>query len=132
MTPNNPVLPDILMLEDDSATAAIIKIWLKGICNTVIVQDGKETLDKIADRYINGKLFNLMLFDINIPYPWNGITLMKEIQKRWEVYKQIPFVAETAYALPEDRKRILAAGFCDYMCKPLSRQLLVDTVKSRL
>jgi len=125
-------LPDILMLEDDPATATIIKIWLKGICNTIIVQDGKETLDKIADMFENGQLFKLMLFDINIPYPWNGITLMKEIQKRWEDYKQIPFVAETAYALPEDRVRILDSGFCDYMSKPLSRQLLVEAVRSRL
>jgi len=120
------------MLEDDSATATIIQIWLKGICNTIIVYDGNETLDQISSRYLNGKLFNLMLFDINIPYPWNGITLKQEIQKRWEVYNHIPFVAETAYALPEDRKRILEAGFCDYMCKPLSRELLVETVKSRL
>jgi len=120
------------MLEDDPATATIIQIWLKGICNTILVQDGKETLDQIAARYEDGKLFNLMLFDINIPYPWNGITLKKEIQKRWVIYNQIPFVAETAYALPDDRERILAAGFCDYMCKPLSKQLLVNTVKRRL
>jgi CheY-like chemotaxis protein len=73
-----------------------------------------------------------MLFDINIPYPWNGITLKKEIQKRWGAYNSIPFIAETAYALPEDRKRILEAGFCEYLSKPLSRDMLVNKVKSRL
>jgi len=120
------------MVEDDCDTATIIRIWLKGIGNVHNVRDGNETLDQIATQYINGKLFDLMLFDINIPYPWNGITLMHEIKKRWDVYNQVPFIAETAYALPEDRKRILSAGFCDYLSKPLCRELLVETVKKRL
>ena len=132
MTLYNQSLPNILMVEDDCDTATIIRIWLKGIGNVYNVRDGNETLDQIATQYINGKLFDLMLFDINIPYPWNGITLMNEIKKRWDVYNQVPFIAETAYALPEDRKRILSAGFCDYLCKPLCRELLVETVKKRL
>jgi len=132
MTLNNKDLPSILMVEDDLDTAAIIQIWLKGTCKTINVRDGNETLDQIATQYLNGKLFDLMLFDINIPYPWNGITLMKEIKNRWDVYNQIPFIAETAFALPEDRIRILAAGFTDYLCKPLSKELLVETISKRL
>jgi CheY-like chemotaxis protein len=132
MTPIDPGLPEILLLEDDPSTATIIQIWLKGICNIALVQDGNETLEKIASHYVKGKLFDLMLFDINIPYPWNGITLMKEIRKRWEAYNTIPFIAETAYALPEDRFRILEAGFCDYFCKPLSREPLLEIVRGKL
>ncbi len=128
----NPALPDLLLLEDDPPTASILQIWLKGLCNITVVQDGSETLDQIAARYCKGKLFDVMLFDINIPYPWNGITLMTEIRKRWEAYKEVPFIAETAYALPEDRFRILEAGFCDYFCKPLSREPLVEVVRGKL
>jgi len=128
----DPDLHDLLLLEDDYATAAIIQIWLKGLCNIVIVQDGNETLEAIDSRYKAGKIFDLMLFDINIPYPWNGITLMTEIKKRWKAYNDIPFIAETAYALPEDRFRILEAGFCDYFCKPLSREPLAEAIKEKL
>ncbi|MEI6455229.1 MAG: response regulator [bacterium] len=132
MTSIDPRLPELLLLEDDPATATIIQIWLKGICNITLVQDGNETLEKISSHYLSGKLFDLMLFDINIPYPWNGITLMNEIRKHWDVYNSIPFIAETAYALPEDRFRILEAGFCEYFSKPLSREPLVEGVKEKL
>jgi CheY-like chemotaxis protein len=128
----DPELPHLLLLEDDPATAGILQIWLKGISNITLVQDGNETLETIAERYREGKLFDLMLFDINIPYPWNGITLMAEIKKKWEVYNDVPFIAETAYALPEDRQRILSSGFCQYFAKPLSKELLVESVKEKL
>jgi two-component system cell cycle response regulator DivK len=130
-TPNQS-LPEILLLEDDFATTSILRIWLKGICNITAVADGASTIMAIENRLLQNRVFDLMLFDINIPFPWNGLTLMEEICKRFEAYGTVPFVAQTAYAMPQDRDRLLAAGFCDYMAKPLNRELLIRMVQGHL
>jgi len=128
----NQTLPEILILEDDFPTATILKIWLKGVCNISVVTDGDAALRLIESRLDQGQTFDLMLFDINIPFPWNGVSLMQEIKKRWELYSNIPFVAETAYAMPHDKERILSAGYVDYLPKPLEKQSLIDTLQKYL
>jgi len=125
-------LPEVLILEDDPPTATILKIWLRGICNISMVTDGDATLRLIEAHLRQGRTFDLMLFDINIPFPWNGVSLMQEIKKRWEAYQTIPFVAETAYAMPHDKERILNSGYVDYLPKPLEKQSLIDTLQKHL
>jgi len=129
-TDNN--LPGILLLEDDGPTISILNIWLRGICRITTVTDGDTTLKVLTENLERGYLFELMLFDINIPFPWNGLTLKEEILRRYKPYARVPFVAETAYAMPSDRDRLLAAGFVDYLSKPLERELLVRTVQKHL
>ena len=57
---------------------------------------------------------------------------MEEICKRYEPYQRIPFVAQTAYAMPQDKDRLLEAGFSGYISKPLDRELLIRTVQKYL
>jgi CheY-like chemotaxis protein len=125
-------LPGILILEDDIPTTTILKIWLRGICNITAVSDGDSALIEITRRMHEGGVFDLMLFDINIPFPWNGLSLMEEIRRNHECYIHIPFVAQTAYAMPNDRDRLLEAGFSDYLAKPLEREVLVRTILKNL
>jgi CheY-like chemotaxis protein len=131
-TITDPSLPGILILEDDIPTTSILKIWLRGFCNITTVSDGESALREINSRMREGNVFDLMLFDINIPFPWNGLSLMEEIRKNHECYIHIPFVAQTAYAMPSDKERLLEAGFSDYLAKPLEREVLVRTVLKNL
>ncbi len=131
-TTQNYPLPEILLLEDDIATTSILGIWLRGLCHITAVTDGESTFRAIEGRLRENRLFDLMLFDINIPFPWNGLTLMEEIYKRYEPYKRIPFVAQTAYAMPQDKDRLLEAGFSGYISKPLDRELLIRIVQKHL
>lgn len=130
--PHIPGLPDVLILEDDPATASILQIWLRGICNTIVVDNGDTTLELIKNRLAEGKTFDLLIFDINIPYPWNGVILLQEIRKRWEAYRHLPAIAETAYALPDDREYILSSGYNAYLSKPLDREEMTGLVKEYL
>jgi CheY-like chemotaxis protein len=43
---------------------------------------------------------------------------------------QTPIIAVTALALPRDRERCLEAGADEYMAKPVSLRLLVQTIES--
>ncbi len=60
---------------------------------------------------------NLILMDINLP-GMDGTTAMKYLHNKPET-QDIPVVAISANAMPRDVKQGLAAGFCDYLTKPL-------------
>lgn len=130
--PHTPGLPEVLILEDDPATASILQIWLRGICNTYVVEHGDATIDILEKWSAENRTFNLFIFDINIPYPWNGVILLQEIRKRWDAYRHFPVIAETAYALPNDREYILSNGFSAYLSKPLNRDEMTNLVKEYL
>ncbi len=129
---HKPELPEVLILEDDPATASILQIWLRGFCNTSVVDHGDATLEILEKWLAEGRTFDLFLFDINIPYPWNGVMLLQEIRKRFEIYRELPAIAQTAYALPNDREYILSSGFNAYLAKPLAREEMTSLVKKYL
>ena len=129
---HTPGLPEVLILEDDPATASILQIWLRSFCNTNVVEHGDATLEILEKWLAEGRTFDLFLFDINIPYPWNGVMLLQEIRKRFEIYRELPAIAQTAYALPNDREYILSSGYHAYLAKPLAREEMTNLVKEFL
>ena len=50
---------------------------------------------------------------------------MKEIKK---MRKNIPIIAQTAYAMVEDKKQLLEAGFDNYLSKPVKSAALYDVL----
>jgi CheY-like chemotaxis protein len=69
----------------------------------------------------------LILLDINLP-GMNGYRVL-EIFKTEAGLKGTPVIAITANAMPRDIARGKAAGFVDYLTKPLDIEQLLDTVK---
>ena len=67
----------------------------------------------------------LILMDIHMPV-LNGVETMKIIKEK---YPHIPIVAQTAFALKEDQKKFLTAGFDDYAAKPLKNEDLIRVFK---
>ena len=49
-----------------------------------------------------------------------------KLQKKIREFKpDLPIIAQTAHALPEDRQKSIEAGCNDYIAKPIKRQLLL-------
>jgi two-component system cell cycle response regulator DivK len=69
----------------------------------------------------------LVIMDIQLPNI-SGIDLIQML-KVDEVLKKIPIIAVTAFAMQEDRENILNAGCEEYISKPISISLFLDTVK---
>ena len=61
--------------------------------------------------------YDLVLMDIALP-GIDGIETAKKIKNKPQ-FKNIPFVALTAFAMAGDKERLLNAGFNEYISKPL-------------
>ena len=123
---------DIFIVEDDMMNKLVLTEMTKALGRVVAAVNGDETLSIIKKRAAENKFFDIMLFDINLPPPWDGVKLMQEIRKTWKQDRDIPFVAQTAYAMAGDRENLLEAGFDDYISKPINQQQLYSIMKNQL
>jgi CheY-like chemotaxis protein len=123
---------DIFLVEDDRMNRLVIETMLKNTGNVTTAVDGEETLQIIDEYHKKGKVFDIMLFDINLPPPWDGIILMQKIREDYPQYRNVPFVAQTAYAMDSDRDRFLNEGFDDYLTKPINKGELITIIHHQL
>lgn len=83
-------------------------------------ENGKEAIDIC----MNDTDLDLVFMDLKMPV-MDGFIAMKEIKK---IRPGMKVIAETAYALAGDDKKILAAGFDDYLPKPITKDSLQTTL----
>ncbi|MBL7129560.1 MAG: response regulator, partial [Ignavibacteria bacterium] len=130
------VKPKVLIVEDDESSGKLFKLMLLKIVNVSIASTGEKALDLIKDGYINGRVFDVVLMDMRLPKPWDGILLRAEIRKRWKEYTKIPFIAQTAFAMKDDKEKILTAGFDGYLAKPVASddlfRMIAEQIRKRL
>lgn len=75
---------------------------------------------KAVDYCLSNSKVDLVLMDILMPV-MNGYEATKQIKA---VRAGLPIIAQTAYALTEDRGKAMAAGCDDFIAKPISRDEL--------
>ena len=88
--------------------------------NIIIARNGREALARVAAK----PKPDLVLMDIMMP-EMDGIEAMQEIRKKADL-QDLPIIALTAKAMPDDQQRCLAAGANDYMAKPFDVDKLVS------
>jgi CheY-like chemotaxis protein len=62
--------------------------------------------------------------DIKMPV-MNGLEATKEIRK---TNKEIPIIAQTAYAMADDKEKAIKSGCNDYISKPVSQDKLFEII----
>ena len=104
----------ILIAEDKKINFEIIKETLS-ITNVKILwaKNGQEALDIVKNTTEN---IDLILMDIQMPI-MDGYETTRRIKK---IKKEIPIIAQTAYALPQDSFKCIDAGCDDYISKPIA------------
>ncbi|HKL78665.1 MAG TPA: response regulator, partial [Gammaproteobacteria bacterium] len=73
---------------------------------------------------------DLILLDLNLP-KMDGYQVLEQL-KGEPGLAEVPVIAVTAYAMPKDRERALAAGFFEHLAKPLDLDILQTTVSQAL
>lgn len=110
----------ILICEDEEYNFILLdSILTRHGVNIIWAKDGKQAVDH-AQKFS----FDIVLMDIKMPV-MDGIDAFKEIRK---FNKEVPIIAQTAYALKEDRDRILDVGFDEHIGKPIKSQQLLDVM----
>ena len=116
----------VLVVEDhDDARDLVACVLGAAGAEVITAASTGEALERIA-----GTTPDLLLADLGLPDE-DGYTLLKRIRAiRTSETEALPAVALTAYARASDRERALAAGFLDYVVKPVDPQELVHVIVS--
>jgi CheY-like chemotaxis protein len=115
----------ILIADDEEMNYFFIEAILEQTNAKLIwAKNGIEVLDII--RKI--KDIDIILMDIRMPEK-DGLTATKEIRLE---KNNIPIIAQTAYALSEDKSKCLKAGCNDYLTKPINNDTLLSTIDKYL
>ena len=113
----------ILIIDDVPANKTFLAFVIKRAGYEVVgVDSGEQACDWLA---VHTPV--LVLCDIMLP-GMDGIEVLKYM-KSLEHQKNVPAIAITALALEGDKERLLAAGFDDYIAKPIYANDLLNTVK---
>jgi PAS domain S-box-containing protein len=108
----------VLLVEDSPDNQTLISIYLRRAGASVdIASDGQQGYDRATNES-----FHVVLMDIQMP-TMDGITAIKKL--RANGYKK-QVIALTAHAMKEERTRCLAAGFDDFLSKPVASTVLVS------
>lgn len=114
----------VLLTDDDLRnTFALSKLLKSHGINVVIADNGQMALEKLADD----QSIELVIMDIMMPV-MDGYQAMKEIRAH-KNYNNLPIIALTARAMPEEQEKCMAAGANDYLTKPVDIERLLTLLR---
>lgn len=114
----------VLIADDDEKSRKLVRDVLHSAgFETVEADNGVDALELAGVRAPV-----LAVLDIRLP-GMDGMQVAKRLRES-ERTRAIKLVAVTASAMPEDRARILEAGFHGYLSKPIRVKEFLDTVKT--
>ena len=136
---SNPVAPPsaepatavnrlVLYVEDSPANVALMEQYfaiIEGGPELIIATTGEEGVKVACEKHPG-----LILMDINLP-GISGLEAMLQLRQE-PPCATIPIVAISADAMPDEINKALAAGFDDYLTKPIQLKLLKGVIERSL
>jgi CheY-like chemotaxis protein len=123
MSQKDPVKKKILIVEDNHDSREILGLFVTKFGYQVI----KVCNSKEAITYAEAERPDLIFMDMDLP-DVDGVKTTA-ILKRNPKTSHIPVVALTAWISEIWREKALKAGIVDYQLKPVSPQVLKDTIE---
>lgn len=116
----------VLVVEDYALNQELIEAMLEFMGIEVeIAEDGAEALEKLAADDFDLILMDIMMADMD---GYETTTKIRATEKG----ANVPIVAVTANALPEDREKGLKVGMNDYITKPINKSDIEEVMKKYL
>ena len=116
--------PTVLVVEDNDKS-------LKLFCALLELRGYRtETAISVAEAVATAArtVPDLVLMDIQLP-DGDGVAALSALRADTRT-SGVPVVAVTAFAMPGDRDRLLAAGFDGYVTKPIDAHTFVDELSA--
>jgi len=118
----------VLLVEDDEDNRDLVAFVLarsRMDVELVVAENGQEAVDK---SFANPP--HLILMDMQMPVMdgWHAVPLLKADERT----KNVPIIAFTAQAKPEDKQRAREMGCADYYTKPMDPEELLTLIQKYL
>jgi two-component system sensor histidine kinase/response regulator len=113
----------VLLVEDNFVNQRVAVYMLTKLGHQVdVAKHGREAIDMLGKAD-----YDLVLMDCQMP-EMDGFEATRVIRDRSSavIDHDIPVIAMTANAFPEDRERALACGMNDFLAKPVDRSVLAS------
>ena len=110
----------VLIAEDNDSNYILMTYILKKYYQFERAKNGQEAVE-MADK---GE-YDIVLMDIKMPI-MDGLEATKAIKAK---FPDLPIVALTANAFDSDRQLALEAGCNDFLSKPVSSEICLQTIK---
>lgn len=113
----------VAVVDDNSDNRLIIRTILEDQYEIVEFSSGMEAIQGFRKNRPD-----VVILDISLP-EMDGTEILRRIREDAELH-DLPVVALTAHAMVGDREKYLAAGFNDYVAKPiLDMNVLFSTIQ---
>jgi CheY-like chemotaxis protein len=113
----------LLLVEDNFVNQRVAVYMLAKLGHRIdVAKHGREGIDMLAKSG-----YDLVLMDCQMP-EMDGFEATRIIRDRSSAVldHEVPVIAMTAHAFPEDRARALACGMNDFLAKPVDRLVLAS------
>ncbi|HAZ02841.1 MAG: histidine kinase [Bacteroidetes bacterium GWF2_42_66] len=118
------IKPQILIAEDVESNFLYLNAVLSKIDAKIFwAKNGTEAVEIFKKQNID-----LILMDLQMP-DMNGFEATKAIKI---INPNVPVIAQTAFAMADDREKAIQAGCDDYLSKPIKSNDLLSAVKKYL
>jgi len=115
----------ILLIDDSVDIQGLFLIILeKAGADVTLANNGREGVNAVEKSLLDGKPFDVILMDMQMPV-MDGFITTKILRDKGI---EIPIVALTAHVMQEERDRCHAAGCSGYLTKPILRDVLLTAV----
>ena len=113
--------PRILIAEDVESNYLYLKAVLSKLNATIFwAKNGVEAIEICEKNAID-----LVFMDLQMP-EMNGYEATEILKKKFPL---LPIVAQTAFAMSDDREKALDSGCDDYLAKPIKSKDLLNVVE---
>ena len=123
MEPSARLGQTVLLVEDNEDNRIIYSTVLRHVGYDVIeAEDGVRAIELARSAKPD-----LILMDISIPQMdgWEATRILRKDP----LTRDIPIIALTAHALPDDREKAVQVGFTAYLAKPVEPRAVVAEVR---
>jgi PAS domain S-box-containing protein len=115
----------ILIVEDNELNSKLLQRMIEPTgAEIILARDGKPAIEAC----ISNRKIDIVLMDIQMP-EMDGYEATRAIKS---LRPEIPVIAQTAYAMAEERERIISAGCDDYLSKPIRQKELFNILSKYL
>lgn len=116
----------VAVVEDNPDNRLLVQVMLDSFYEVVEYETGADALTGLRQDKPD-----VVLLDISLP-EMDGTEVLRRIRLD-EMLRDLPVIALTANAMSGDREKYIAAGFNDYVAKPIvDEALLLEAIKRHL